>query len=98
MFIAVNKIQAPAPAQQAMKEGFRKAAPSMKQFKGFLGMELWTADDNTLMAVSRWESKEDMEEYLKNDLFQRHHAGTSTGSASEQAHGGPTYYNAEIIG
>ncbi len=76
MYVAVNKITAPVEHRQAVIEAFKKAAPEMKQFKGFLGLEMWTAEDNTLQAVSRWESKEAMEEYTNNSLFARHHGGT----------------------
>lgn len=96
MFIAINKIQVPAAHRQAAIDGFEKAMPGMKRFKGFLGLELWTAEDNALSAVSRWESKEALDEYLNNDLFTRHH-GPSAGSQA-----GPsaaiTYYEAKVLG
>ena len=57
MYIAVNCIAAPEGQKQAMIEGFRHAAPGMKRFSGFLGLELWTAEDGTINAVSRWASK-----------------------------------------
>jgi heme-degrading monooxygenase HmoA len=96
MFIAVNKIQVPAAHRQAALDGFEKAMPGMKRFKGFLGLELWTAEDNTLLAVSRWESKEALDEYVKNDLFKQHHGGPSR----EQEGGSDvtTYYEAKILG
>ena len=97
MFIAVNKIMAPAEHRQAVIEAFEKAAPEMKQFKGFLGLEMWTAEDNTLQAVSKWESKEAMEEYTNNSLFSRHHGGGA--SSGEPGRGGPvtTYYTASTV-
>src|SRR5258706_15136505 len=78
MFIAVNRIAAPAAQQQAMFEAFEKSAPAMKQFKGFLGLELWTAEENTMLVVSRWESKAPLEEYTNSALFQQHHGGASS--------------------
>ncbi|HYL43527.1 MAG TPA: antibiotic biosynthesis monooxygenase family protein [Ktedonobacteraceae bacterium] len=95
MFIAVNRIAAPAAQQQAMIEAFEKSAPAMKQFKGFLGLELWTAEDNTMLAVSRWESKAALEEYTNNALFQQHHGG----AGSQPAHRPDqvTYYTGKII-
>ncbi|HLZ61361.1 MAG TPA: antibiotic biosynthesis monooxygenase family protein [Ktedonosporobacter sp.] len=96
MFIVVSKIQAPAARKQAVWDGFEKAAPSMKQFRGFLGLELWNAeDDDTVLAVSRWESKEAMEEYLNNDLFKHHHGGASSGPQrpSDQQ----TYYTGKVL-
>ena len=92
MFIAVNKLQVPAEHQQHLLQAFEKAMPSMKRFKGFLGFELWTGEDNTILGVSRWESKEAMEEYLKNDLFRQHH-----GSASDEQTQPTASYSASIL-
>ncbi|GHO89193.1 antibiotic biosynthesis monooxygenase family protein [Dictyobacter formicarum] len=92
MFIAVNKVTVPAERQEAMMKGFEHAIPGMKQFKGFLGMELWVADDNTVLAVSRWESKEALEEYTNNDLFKQHHGG-----GQSAAPGQVSYYNAKVL-
>lgn len=96
MFIAVNKIQVPVAHRQAAIDGFEKAMPGMKRFKGFLGLELWTAEDNTLSAVSRWESKEALDEYLNNDLFTRHHGPSAGGQAGPSA--AITYYEAKALG
>ena len=95
MFIAVNKIAAPAGQAQTMIEGFKHALPAMKRFSGFLGLELWTAEDGTIHAVSRWASREALDEYLKNDLFQQHHghASSEQTSASNQV----SYYTADVL-
>ena len=82
MFIAVTRIAAPAEALDRMAGAFRKAAPDLKQFNGFLGFELWR-DTQTLQAVSRWESRAAMETYTRSSLFGAHHGG-ETGA---QAHG-----------
>jgi heme-degrading monooxygenase HmoA len=95
MYIAVNQISAPAGQAQAMIEGFKHAVPGMKRFSGFLGMELWTAEDGTIHAVSRWASKEALDEYLKDDLFRHHH-----GAASSEQMNVPnqvSYYSAEVL-
>jgi heme-degrading monooxygenase HmoA len=96
MYIAVNRIAAPEGQAQAMIEGFKHAAPGMKRFSGFLGLELWTAEDGSIDAVSRWSSKEALDEYLKNDLFRQHHSGAS----SEQMNvpNQVSYYSAEVLG
>ncbi len=96
MFIAVNKIQVPVAHRQAALEGFEKAMPAMKHFKGFLGLELWTAEDSSILAVSRWESKEALDEYVKNDLFKQHHGGQSSGQVSGSDV--TTYYEAKLLG
>ena len=95
MYIAVNRIAAPEGQAQAMVEGFKHAAPGMNRFSGFLGLELWTAEDGSIHAVSRWASKEALDEYLKNDLFRQHHSGAN----SEQMNipNQVSYYSAEVL-
>jgi heme-degrading monooxygenase HmoA len=86
MFIAVNKITIPnAERGQAMEQAFQHAMPGLKQFKGFLGMELWHQEDGNMLAVSRWESKAAMEVYTSSDLFGHHHGGASDGQAGGHA-------------
>ena len=96
MYIVVNKIAVPQEQRQAMVEGFKHALPGMKRFSGFLGFELWTAEDGTVQAVSRWESKEAVDEYLQNDLFRQHHGGPARqqDNASNQV---TTRYTAEVL-
>ena len=95
MYIAVNRIAAPEGQAQAMIEGFKHAAPGMKRFSGFLGLELWTAEDGSIHAVSRWASKEALDEYLKNDLFMQHHSGAS--SQQMNVPNQVSYYSAEVL-
>jgi len=95
MYIAVNRIAAPEGQAQAMIEGFKHAAPGMKRFSGFLGLELWTAEDGSTHAVSRWSSKEALDEYLKNDLFRQHHSGASTDQVNVPNQ--VSYYSAEVL-
>ncbi|WP_165423292.1 antibiotic biosynthesis monooxygenase family protein [Ktedonosporobacter rubrisoli] len=76
MFIAFNKLAVPPAHQQAVIEAFEKHSDSMKQIKGFLGMELWTGEDNSIVGVSRWESREAMEAYTKSEHFGAHHAAS----------------------
>ncbi|HEX8968977.1 MAG TPA: antibiotic biosynthesis monooxygenase family protein [Chloroflexota bacterium] len=83
MFVAVTRIKAPKQAQQRMAEGFRRGAPQLKQFPGFLGFELWLNDD-TLEAVSRWDSREAMEAYRASPMFGAHHAPGTGGDSSAE--------------
>jgi heme-degrading monooxygenase HmoA len=92
MFIAVNKIGGPAGHgrdPQMMVAGFQRAMAGMKQFQGFLGLEIWTAEDGSMQAVSRWTSKEALDEYLNSSLFGQHHSGppAAAGEGQHQAHG-----------
>jgi heme-degrading monooxygenase HmoA len=94
MFIAVNNIAGPG-GNEKMLEGFKRAAPSMKQFKGFLGLEIWTAPDGSMQAISRWTSKEALDEYLNHTLFRSHHGSAS--SEPQNTHAQISYYNAEVL-
>jgi heme-degrading monooxygenase HmoA len=82
MFIAVTRITAPPQAQERMVEGFRRGAPELKRFPGFLGFELWR-NDQTLEAVSRWESREAMQAYRDSPMFGSHHSGPGASQAGQ---------------
>ncbi|HTK11008.1 MAG TPA: antibiotic biosynthesis monooxygenase family protein [Ktedonobacteraceae bacterium] len=103
MLIAVNKVSVAPEQRAATVEGFKRAVPAMKQFSGFLGMEIWTEQDGSLLAVSRWTSKEALEEYTNNALFRSHHSGTTAeqkggyGGAASGGHGQTLYYEAEQL-
>jgi heme-degrading monooxygenase HmoA len=93
MYIAVNKI----PANPHMIAAFKQAAPDMKQFSGFLGLEIWEAADGSLQAVSRWTSKEALDEYTKNSAFRRHHSAGAASGEQKPASDAVSYYTAEVI-
>ncbi|HEY7347574.1 MAG TPA: antibiotic biosynthesis monooxygenase family protein [Ktedonobacterales bacterium] len=96
MFIAVTRVKLPKEPMQRMAEGFRRNAPDLKGFPGFLGLELWTNED-TLEAVSRWESREAMEAYSKSGMFQAHH-GRETGAGAQGPGAGQVeYYTGETL-
>jgi heme-degrading monooxygenase HmoA len=100
MFIAVTRVKLPKEPRERMAEAFRRNAPDMKQFAGFLGLELWTNED-TLEAISRWESREAMEAYSQSSAFQAHH-GHGPGQGQSAAPHGPSaggveYYTGEVL-
>ena len=97
MYVVVNKLSVPADQRQAVIQGFKHALPSMKRFSGFLGFELWTAEDGSVQAVSRWESKEAVDEYLQNDLFRQHHGGSAS-SQENVSNQVTTRYTVEVLG
>lgn len=95
MYIAMNKVAVPAAHRQAVIEAFERSAPEMKRFRGFLGLELWTDEDDTLYAISRWESREAMEEYTSNSLFKDHHGGS--GNPQTARPDLVTHYNGKVV-
>lgn len=84
MFIVVNTISAAEPALTVMVEAFRKTAPDLRQFEGFLSFEIWR-EDGTFLAVSKWSSREAFMAYPRSDAFQRHHKGMTADQASQTA-------------
>jgi heme-degrading monooxygenase HmoA len=90
MFIAVTRIKdVPPPAIDRMVEAFRRGAQDLTQFAGFRGFELWRTE-NSLDAVSRWDSREAMEAYRASPAFGAHHQGSQQG-------GEVAWYDAEIV-
>jgi heme-degrading monooxygenase HmoA len=92
MYVAVTTIKMPADQLDRVAAAFRHAAPDMKRFDGFLGLELWRTED-TLQAVSRWASREAMAAYGQSEAFRAHHGGVASGPAGHGAahpagHGG----------
>jgi heme-degrading monooxygenase HmoA len=98
MFIAVTRVKLPKEAMERMADGFRKNAPDMKQFAGFLGLELWLSED-TLQAVSRWESREAMEAYSQSSAFHAHHGHGAGAQGAPQGPGAGSveYYTGEVL-
>jgi len=93
MFVTVTRIQAPKPALDQMAAAFRRSAPDLKQFAGFLGFELWL-NDTTLEAVARWESRTAMEAYTNSETFRGHHGG----EGSQRGGGGQVeYFEGETV-
>lgn len=96
MFIAVTRVKLPKEAMERMADGFRKNAPDMKQFAGFLGLELWMSEE-TLQAVSRWESREAMEAYSRSSAFHAHHGHGAGAQAPAAGAGSVEYYTGEVL-
>ncbi|MCK6588585.1 MAG: antibiotic biosynthesis monooxygenase [Polyangiaceae bacterium] len=84
MFIVVNTIMAAEPALAVMVEAFRKTAPDLRQFEGFLGFEIWK-EEGSLHAISRWSSREAFMAYPRSEVFQKHHKGMTAEQAVEGA-------------
>lgn len=92
MFVAVNRITAPAQAIDRMVEGFRHNAASLKDFEGFLALELWRGD-GTLDAVSKWTSRAAFEAWANSDSFLASHGfARGQGGGSSVA-----YYEGEVV-
>lgn len=84
-------MRAPEEALERMSAGFRRGAPELKRFPGFVGFELWRNGD-VLEAVSRWESREAMQAYRESPMFGAHHSpGGGPGEAENVT------FDAEVI-
>ena len=95
MFIAVNTINVPSQARGHMVDAFKRNAPSLREMKGFAGFEIWTEEDGKLLAVSKWDTKEDFDAYISSDMFRAHHGGAGSSQMGGQAQ--VTYYNGETL-
>ncbi len=84
MFIATNNFTGAEPALAVMVEAFRKTAPDLRQFEGFLSLEVWRGE-GTLLVVSKWSSREAFMAYPRSEAFQRHHKGMTADQASQTA-------------
>jgi heme-degrading monooxygenase HmoA len=51
-------------------------------------------NDDAILAVSRWESKDAMEEYTNHPMFRQHHGNTSTSEAKEAD---VAHYDAKVL-
>ena len=101
MFVAVNRITAPQQAMDRMVEGFRRNAESLKQFEGFLALELWRGE-TTLEAVSKWASREAFEAWANSDSFLASHGfargqGGQGGQAGQGGGATVAYYEGETL-
>ncbi len=99
MLIATNKISVTPETRERTLKAFEHAIPGMKQLPGFLGFELWFGDDeNVILGVSRWESKEALDNYIKSQTFQHHHSGTPAEQPSGSGgHTGSTLYTSQVL-
>lgn len=96
MFIATNRIVLPIEQQDKMIEAFRRSAPGLKQFPGFLSFEIWISDDRShLLATSHWASREAYDNYVNSEIFRQHHGGAS--SEQMHPHASITYYSGEQL-
>ena len=95
-FVAVTRIKAPRQAQERMIEGFRRGGPELKRFPGFLGFELWRNED-TLEAVSRWESRAAMEAYRSSPVFGAHHGSGASSGSGDGASAETVSFDAETV-
>lgn len=102
MFVTVTTIPVANEGQKAkIEENFKKNAPDLKEFDGFIGFEFWK-QENEIKAVAHWESREALDNYLNSDKFHQHHGNHEKSGGEASGHGhengnGPKidYYNAE---
>jgi heme-degrading monooxygenase HmoA len=95
MFVVTNQLSGHhGHGPQDTVAAFQRAMAGMKQLRGFLGLELWTAEDGTMQTVSRWESREAFDAYINSDLFKHQHAGTEGQQRQPQT----AFYTAQVPG
>jgi len=83
----VNRIK--APSMEVFDETirrFKSRAGLVDRMPGFLGFELWANKDHLeILVITKWRSREDMENWVNSEEFQRAHSrrGNGTGAESE---------------
>ena len=85
VWIVTNTLNVPASAADHIVDAFRTSLKDMEALEGFRGLELWRGEDGTILAVTRWASREAFQRYPRSEAFQRHHAGVAPGPGGMQA-------------
>jgi heme-degrading monooxygenase HmoA len=96
MFVVVNTIHASPEELDRIDRAFHETAGDMRAFEGFLGLELWRNDEG-LLAVSRWTSRDAFLAYPRSDAFRKHHKRMSHAEAIHAAQI-KTYEAEELVG
>lgn len=75
MYVVINELEVPAEAKEQIQERFGASAEKMNQVPGcleFLFLDEATEDGKQLV-FTKWETKEDFENWLESDSFKSSH-------------------------
>lgn len=79
MFIAMNRLQIPAEARERIESAF-KYMSRFEGTEGFLGFELLRRNEaDELLAITRWATRQDFENWTNSAHFARAHEGQRGG-------------------
>jgi len=78
MIAITNRLPVKEGAADRLVSQFSEGHGSVQDFSGFRSMEvLRSEDDDEVMVITWWDSREDFERWVNSDDFQRAHAGLS---------------------
>ncbi|WP_306981071.1 antibiotic biosynthesis monooxygenase family protein [Alkalicoccobacillus murimartini] len=85
MYVVMNELHVPSERKEMLTERFSRSADNMSQVPGcieflFLDNE---KEDGKQVVFTKWESKQDYENWLESDAFQKAHK--SKGSSEKPA-------------
>lgn len=87
MVIVMNVVHVEKERQEEFERHFLGRDSRLAEAEGFAGFELLRRDrDGEYVVLTRWQSEEDFQAWLKSDLFKeahRHTEGNPTASSNE---------------
>ncbi|WLR51287.1 antibiotic biosynthesis monooxygenase family protein [Bacillus tianshenii] len=92
MYVVMNELHLPKEAKEPMKKRFGASADNMKEVPGciefmFLDNE---KEDGKLIVFTKWESKEDYENWVNSEAFRKAHSeGGKQGGGGQGGQGQP---------
>lgn len=84
MVVVMNVVHVDEERREAFESAFRNRESHVDKAEGFAGFELMRRDqDGEYLVISRWESQEAFDGWVKSDLFKQAHRHAD----GELAHG-----------
>ncbi|TSB46603.1 antibiotic biosynthesis monooxygenase family protein [Alkalicoccobacillus porphyridii] len=86
MYVVMNELHVPSERKAMLTERFAKSADNMSNVPGcleflFLNNE---KDDGKQVVFTKWETKQDYENWLESDAFQKAHQSKSKPSSESE--------------
>ena len=85
----VNRIKAPDKETFShIIERFKNRAGLVDRMPGFQGFELWANEEKLeILVITRWRSREDLENWVNSQEFKKAHERAGTGGGSSESEG-----------
>lgn len=80
MIAITNRLPVKDGMADEVVERFSGSRGSVQDFPGFVSMEVLRSEDSTeVLVITRWESREDFDEWVSSDSFREAHSQSSGG-------------------
>jgi heme-degrading monooxygenase HmoA len=81
MFVAINRLTAPADYGSRLEQAFERNAGGMADVAGFVSFDLMRAEaGGEYLVVTRWQDKPSFEAWREGDAFSKAHGATNPNS------------------